>query len=260
MPINIEAVSVCVGYSDFLEVTARENRALFERWVIVTRPEDWATIECCRRNSLDCLTTTEVGLYGAPFYKGRALAMGVTQLSSYAWVLHLDADIVLPRDTLRMLDYARLDKSCIYGVDRFMVRSWKDWKALEASGYLYNQHKYHMFVAPPEDQSIAGINGRLICDRFGFAPIGFFQLYHGTEGLHVNWRWKDFSPVEDTGRYHSDVKFALHWDRQKRVLLPELFAVHLESEQLPCYGANWKGRKTIPFGPPKNLRGSKGGY
>jgi hypothetical protein len=42
--------------------------------------------------------------------------------------------------------------------------------------------------------------------------------------------------------------FAVQWARQHRQLLPELFAVHLESERV-AMGANWKGRTTRPFGP-----------
>jgi hypothetical protein len=38
------------------------------------------------------------------------------------------------------------------------------------------------------------------------------------------------------------------WDRQFRVLLPEVVVLHLESEQAQ-QGANWRGRTTVPFGP-----------
>ena len=37
---KLEAVTVCVGYADFLGVVAEANRHLFDRWVIVTTPGD----------------------------------------------------------------------------------------------------------------------------------------------------------------------------------------------------------------------------
>jgi hypothetical protein len=246
--IAIEAVTVCVGYADFLTETARHNRHIFDRWVVVTRPDDRETIECCRRHSLDCLTTRELGHNGDPFNKGRGIAIGTSQLSSQNWILHLDADIVLPRDTRRMLAIASLDKSSIYGVDRVCLHTWEEWKTLEASGYLYDQHGFHMVVFPPPPAASGELNCRIMRGRFGWTPLGYFQLVHGSDGLHSGWRQKDYSDGDDSAG-HSDMKFAMQWDRDHRILIPEIFAVHLESERVR-FGANWNGRKTRPFGPP----------
>ena len=40
----------------------------------------------------------------------------------------------------------------------------------------------------------------------------------------------------------------LQWARPDRILIPEIVAVHLESEP-SAMGANWKGRTTKAFGP-----------
>jgi len=36
--IKIEAVSVCVGYGDFLAESAKINKGLFDHWTIITEP------------------------------------------------------------------------------------------------------------------------------------------------------------------------------------------------------------------------------
>lgn len=38
--MRIEAVTVCVGYGDFLAVTVRENQYLLDDLVVVTSPDD----------------------------------------------------------------------------------------------------------------------------------------------------------------------------------------------------------------------------
>lgn len=243
--MRIEAVTVCVDYSDFFGETLKQNRGLIDHWVVVTRPEDVNTIELCRKWNLQCITSSEFGRDGQPFNKGRGIALGLAHLATSDWVLHLDADVVLPPQTRQMLEVADLDKTCLYGIDRINVTSWDEWQAMLKSGYPHSQHGYHLCCNFPQP---AKIGTRVVRGRFGYVPIGFFQLWWGGEGIHAGMRWKDY-PDTNSDAAHSDIKFALHWDRAKRVLLPEIVAVHLESEPLP-FGSNWKGRKSKQFGPP----------
>jgi len=246
--IAISAVTVCVGCSDFLEEVARHNRHLFRQWMVVTNPRDGDTLETCRRNSLDCLRTEDVGLYGQPFNKGRALARGISQLSWQDWLLGVDCDIVLPRNTLNVLDSAELEPGKLYGVDRVCLYSWEQWKILEASDYLHRQHDYHINVHPPNmPYGFPPLASRIMRDGFGYTPHGYFQLFHGSDGLHEGWRYKTNALVPETCG-HTDQKFAERWDRRNRVLIPEIIAVHLESERVR-FGTNWTGRRTRWFGP-----------
>lgn len=243
--MRLEAVTVCVGYADFLAETVKHNRPHFDRWVIVTTPGDKETIELCRHRNLECVTTTEFYRGSGKFNKGRGISLGLNYMSSDAWVLHLDADIVLPRMTRPMLDVAHLDPANIYGADRVCLHSWEEWQELLKSGYLDDQHGYHLCCNPYQPKPIGT---RIVRGRHGYTPIGFFQLFHNQEGLHSGFRWKDY-PDSNSDAAHSDIKFALHWDRRNRVLLPEIICVHLESQPMGM-GANWTGRKTPPFGPP----------
>ncbi len=243
--MKLEAVTVCVGFSDFLAESVKWNAAHFERWVIVTTPEDRATIELCRRRNLQCVTTREFDRQSdGTFNKGRGISIGLNHLSTDCFVLLLDADVVLPPATRQMLEVAHLDPACIYGADRVSVQSWERWLELQASGYLHDQHGYHLCANFP-----AGLRPgpRVIRGRHGYVPIGFFQLFHYQEGVHSGYRWKDY-PDSHSDAAHSDIKFALHWDRRRRGLIPEIIVVHLESEPA-AMGANWKGRTTKRFGP-----------
>src|ERR1700733_1266446 len=95
--LNIEAITVCIGYSDFLAETIRFNAGLLDRWIIVTSESDEATREVCRRHSLQTLLSEDHHRGGDDFAKGRLIERGLQQLSADAWRLHLDADIVLPQ-------------------------------------------------------------------------------------------------------------------------------------------------------------------
>lgn len=239
--MRIEAVTVCRGYSDFLSVCAPYNRGLFDRWLIVTDPADAATREVCRRLDLECLLT-EDGSRDGTFAKGRMIERGLSQLSNDGWKLHLDGDIVLPAHTRAALEAADLDPACIYGIDRVMVKSAAAWRQLRDSGYLSNQHDYQNRQRWPAGVEVGA---RWADVREGWAPIGFFQLMHAAALEWGGSRIRRY-PVNHGDACRTDVQFAMLWDRRKRVLLPEIVGVHLESADAPL-GANWKGRTTPPF-------------
>jgi hypothetical protein len=239
----LEAVTVCVRYDDFLAVSAAHNRGLFDRWVIVTTPEDLATREVCRRFNLEVLLSEE-GTRNGAFEKGCLIERGLKQLSANGWRVHLDADIVLPPNLRYALRQADLDESCLYGVDRILVKSWAEWLELLSAGYLATQHDYHHRIGLPHGFTIGS---RWASPRDGYVPIGFFQLWHSSGDEWQGIRIKPY-PADHGNACRTDVQHGLQWDRRKRVLIPELLAIHLESESAKT-GANWNGRTTKRFGP-----------
>ncbi len=89
----------------------------------------------------------------------------------------------------------------------------------------------------------AGIGG-------GYTPIGFFQLWWGAETLTWGSARKWYPQVHGNAA-RTDTQFANLWDRQNRILIPELLVFHLEGENASDgMGHNWNGRKTPRFGPP----------
>lgn len=250
--MKIEAVTVCVGYADFLSETVAWNRPLFDRWLIVTADRDADTKEVCRRHNLEFLVTDDFWRAGAKFDKARAVDRGLQLLAHADWVLHLDADIVVPPHARQTLEAADLDPRSIYGADRIMVRSWERWQEFQRRDFLdRTSRSLHHNVAFPGGYDVGA---RWADIHAGYVPIGFFQLFHRTPTIYRGIRTRRYSPHGHSDAARTDVQFALQWDRRHRVLLPEVVVAHLESEQSPT-GANWAGRTSKPFGPPPGKPG-----
>jgi hypothetical protein len=240
--MNLEAVTVCVGYADFLAVTLPRNLPLFDRWVIVTSPDDHETRELCRRHGITPILTQEFYRDGAEFAKARGINKGIDALGESGWRVHLDADVILPPGFRQAVADADPDPDALYGCDRVMVRSWRDWCRLRDSGYL--QRDYHCRVNFPAGLTVGT---RWANHQHGYCPIGFFQMWNGSADLYRGAHTRPY-PTAHNDAARADVQFAIQWDRRHRHLLPEVVAIHLESEPAPL-GANWKGRTTRRFGP-----------
>lgn len=232
--MRIEAVIVCKDYHDFLSHTLPLNLPHLDRVVVVTHPDDKGTRGLCAKYSVDCLDTTVFHDNGDKFNKGRAARLGLSHLRHDDWLLHIDADIVLPHRFREMLKHAQLNKSCIYGADRLNVKSFEDWAKHKHD--TVPQHQWRYLIQP---HHAFGVGARLLHQEYGWCPIGYFQLWHSSAARTY--------PVIAGSAEHSDVLFAVQWPRDKRILLPEFFVYHLESE-ISRMGTNWTGRKTKPFG------------
>jgi hypothetical protein len=243
--VLLEALTVCVNYGDFLAVAAQHNRALFDRWLVITTPEDEETREVCRQYNLDTLITREGIVPGSEFNRGLLIERGLQQLSTNSWRWNLDSDVILPSHTRQALQLAQLDPEAIYGFDRIMVRSWNDWVRLRDSGYLSQQFRstYEVHFPPGFD-----IGLRWVVPHSGWVPTGFSQLWHASSEHWRGTRVKSY-PSNQNSSSHTDVRHSLQWDRRQRHLLPEIITIHLESEPCP-FGTNWQQRKSQRFGPP----------
>jgi glycosyltransferase involved in cell wall biosynthesis len=238
--VRLECVITCVNYSDFLSYTLPLNLPHIDRLVVVTHPHDKKTQALCAKYSVDCIQTEVMHDYGSKFNKGRAINLGLSNLTHEDWLLHLDADIVLPHRLRAMLDHARLDPKNLYGADRLNVANFEHWQ--KHKDKTVPQHAWRFLVTPNKEFELGS---RLLHNEYGYCPIGYFQLWHSSVGRRY--------PVIAGSAEHSDVVFATQWPRRERVLLPEFFVYHLESEQA-AMGANWTGRKTKPFGPDLTLK------
>jgi hypothetical protein len=242
--MRIEAVTVSVGYGDFLAVTLPENLPLLDHLVIVTAPEDTETQAVCRRHSVHCVVSDDGKRNGGGFNKGRLINRGLDAIGGHDWVLHLDSDIVLPRKLRRMLDWAHLDLACLYGADRQNLVGFDRWQKLKQYAGAWDNHAHqsgHWFH--PE----LPMGSRWVSSLHGYVPIGFFQLWHGSASVQNGYHVRHY-PTDHGDAARTDVQFALQWDRRQRVLLPEVIVLHLESEPAGL-GANWSWRTTKRFGP-----------
>lgn len=111
--LKVEALTVCVDYSADLE-HCLDNRRHFDRWIVVTTPEDERTLKLCRAHGLEARVSTRIRSDGAPFNKGKGLNDGLAVVSPGAWVACIDADVLLPDEFRHALEWSRLDPRAIY--------------------------------------------------------------------------------------------------------------------------------------------------
>ena len=235
--MKIEALTISVGYADFLQETLPHNLHHFDRLLVVTSYEDKQTQNICRRLSVECHPTDVMYSHGDPFNKGRAIDFGLGFLTRNDWIVHLDADIFLPPTTRRWIETAQPDPQCIYGIDRVNCVGYANWRRFIDDPLQRHQHRQHCIVTPPPFP----MGGRIsLANHAGFIPIGFFQMWHGQHARRY--------PLAQGDAEHTDVLHALQWPTKNRRLLPEIIAVHLESEPSKI-GTNWRGRQSRPFAP-----------
>lgn len=109
----IEAVTVCVNYSHFLKI-AISNKNHFDKWFIVTTREDLKTIKLCKEHNLECIYTEKLHENGDRFNKGKAINDGLKAMERKDWIIHIDADTVLPDNFRDIFLYNKMEKKMIY--------------------------------------------------------------------------------------------------------------------------------------------------
>ena len=238
--MRIEGVIVCINYSDFLKVTLPSNKQMFDKLIVVTDTKDEETHKTCEFYNVQCVRTDI-------FYRDSTTpnkALGINEALSYLklddWVIQLDADIWLPPLTRDILENLPLNKESIYGIDRMMCNSFKDWHqfiSLKQSiagiheGWIY-LHLHHF----PIGQRIVQYHGD------GYMPIGYFQMWNPmASGVYTY-------PAEVSGFDRTDVLHLKQFPRENRGFIPELICVHLASQD-HAMGQNWGGRTTKNFLP-----------
>jgi hypothetical protein len=254
---RLEAVTVCVNYADFLAETLPCNLGHFDHLIVVTAEQDRATQQLCRRLGVECRATDLMHYGGDSFAKARAIDYGLAYLRRDDWVVHLDADIWLPPMTRQWIEWAQPDPECIYGIDRCNCTSWDAWrKFIDRPMRQQHQHLHHCLTVPPFDVAHNRpfpMGARISLRQYGgYVPIGFFQMWNA--GKYPERRY----PLIQGSAEHTDVLHAIQWPASKRRILPEIIAVHLESETSEM-GVNWKGRKSKPFGADAGTKDSRAG-
>lgn len=232
---KLECVVVCDRYHDFLSHTLPSNKFLFDRMVVVTSFEDKETQKICEFYHVKCIKTDDINSRKGEFCKGKAINVGLKELDMDGWVLHSDADMWYPPQTRLLLQQAELDKTMIYGCDRFIVtgkQAWNDFLEQPKS-----QHEANAYIHP----HAFPIGTRVMHDfAGGFVPLGFTQLWFPLISGIMTY------PEDHSNAGRGDTIFSQNWPRSKRGFLPEIIGYHLESTDSKM-AANWSGRITSPF-------------
>jgi len=236
--LKIEAVVTSVGMADFLAHTLPMNIGHFDRYVVVTAPEDRDTQRVARYWGATCVLTDAFRSRWGEFCKGTGLNDGLAICDRTDWLSHMDVDIAQPPVFRRYIEEASLDKSMIYGCDRAEFKSYRDWQRYIGNPALHTDGGASCFIDPQH-------HGRRLGTRLhfghagGYITLGFLQLWNVASGIT---EYKQ----GHTDAAREDNEFAMRWPRAKRGFLPEIIVYHLESEDAPM-AVNWKGRKTKPF-------------
>jgi hypothetical protein len=128
-----------------------------------------------------------------------------------------------------------LEKEKLYSMDRVQCPNAKEWDKFREDQLVKTDVSW--FCYPPQGWQVGT---RLVHgDYGGYMPIGYFQLWHSSQRIR-------YPITVDGDAEHTDVLHSAEWSRPNRVLIPEMYCVHLASERFPM-GANWKGRKTPLF-------------
>jgi hypothetical protein len=240
----LEAVTVCVNYSDFLAHTLPANRTMFNNMVVVTDTTDAATLAICNKYNVRCIQTDTFYKNGG-FNKAAGINEGLKALNQTDWVVHLDADIILPPLTRHILEKTPLDPTKIYGIDRLMCPTYQAWinyyESVESihQGWAFT-HLNH-FPAGTRLVQYGEYLPQGEGSPDGWVPIGFFQMWRPQAISHARY------PEKHGAADRTDVQHAKRYDRAHRELLPEIVCIHLDSESAPM-GSNWLGRQTARFG------------
>jgi hypothetical protein len=147
---GVEAVTVCVNYAESLKKTLA-NKRHFDRWVIVTTDYDKETQKVCAENQIECVVSDRIhegGVYvythsglktatglrhgekvrldRAPLAKGKAINDGFARCDKTDWLIHIDADTLLPKTFRQTLSKLDLDGDCLYGLSQRVSESGDD--------------------------------------------------------------------------------------------------------------------------------------
>lgn len=241
--MNLQAVIVCVNYADFFEHTGAENQKIFNKVVVVTDIKDTEVTKLCLQFGYTCVKTDVFYENGATFNKYAGINEGLKHIDADAWVVFLDSDIALPKETRRVLEKLDLDPTCLYGMDRINITGYDSWiRFKKGNGTLNNN--WMLTTASKElgarlvhIYGQQGENGRFE----GWRPLGYCQIAKRSAFNQY--------PQESKSADHCDLVFARMWPREKRVFIPEIFCIHLETKNGELSGVNWYGRKSPKFEP-----------
>lgn len=212
----LHAITVCVDYADFLRLSIFWNKRLFDRWTIVTVPEDKDTIQLCEENGLEIAFTERLKFNNANFNRGAAINDGIAAAKPTDWVAIIDADTLLLEDLRPQLH------------DTYS---------------LYSTHRTYLFGW---DSFVGWLKGeplRACCNHD--CSYGFLQVVHNGHP-YVQGGWYSEQHGDASA---SDLDFRDRWEFNHERKHFTQCCVHVGPTAI-----NWHGRKSAPFYTKEMLR------
>lgn len=221
MERKIEGVTVCVDYSDFLEVTLPQAKKVFDNVIVVTSSRDKETQRIAGEMGADVVVTDSFYDNGDSFNRGKGINKGFERLKYCDWVCNFDSDIYFPKGFREGLEKHDLNEKFIYGVNRCNLEGRKNYENYILGKWFSEE----------------------ICQYDNFwksnsIPLGYFQLF--------NWVLPTWYPEGRRDASYSDVDFSVKWNVEHRKYIDDLMVYHLVSDRA-ILGQNWEGRKSAKF-------------
>ena len=212
----MNALSVSVGYDDYLALTLPHNLVHFDAMLVVTTSQDQATQALVEKwsetHDVEHYATDAFHKDGAPFNKGLAIEEGFEALGREGWIMLLDADTVLPEVLSPPAEGWREDS--LYSPQR---------RLCDDPGW---------FTPELEWDTLPYGNEKGI---FPFEFAGYCQLFHASA---PNLKTLPWYPGSFPTAQACDSWFYERWPKRKRVR-PPFEVLHLGPTR-----ENWKGRVT----------------
>lgn len=185
---NAVALVVSVNMGDYLSVTMKNNRPLFEHYYVLTSPDDGEARGICSDFDAKLITYDRFfGLPGRPFNKSGGVRHAQEALHSRhraKWIVLMDTDVLLPPEMAK-IETEGMRKVALYGMRRFDAHTYEDYRA-----------------------------GRLREYPSKFA--GYFQMYHDKSKL--------YDPI---GRDASESDMIFRDRFPRRILIPDMSLTHM---------------------------------
>ena len=204
---EIIPIVTSVKMDDYLSVTMRHNRHLFELYYVLTSPDDEATRILCGGFEANMLTYDH--FFDVPrctFNKSGGIRMAqeiIHEKHRAKWVILMDADIILPAE-LAAVKTSAFTKRWMYGMKRVDAHNYED--------YVSNKLRpYHQIFS------------------------GYFQMYHNKSALY---------PPKSFNASWCDTAFRNLFPR--RILIPGMSVVHIGERQMHWNGRSMERLKWGP--------------
>lgn len=219
---RLQAVTVCINYADYLECVV-ENARHFDRWIVISVPDDKDTARLCRKHGLDCRQSRTLKSDGSDFdaayNKSSVVNEALDLLDPQGWALIVDADVRLPRYFRERVAGLPLESGALYGMSGRKICGERG--MFEA-----------LLEAEPWERYCARHSG-----IFGY--INLFDLEHPLNR---------YLPSQSRAQ-HDDNRFQERFPLSHRRMLP-MTVLHTG---LQC--ENWHRRRTPAFiGTPRSAR------
>lgn len=230
--MNIHALTVCVDYWDFLEITFGSVMRHLMSWTIVTKPGQREQIpRMILNHPLVHLVETEVfTARGATFNKGAAMEEGRRTMLARGlwedWILFIDADIMPVMNSFAWAEIAedrgKLTRDTLYGAWRYQGTITE---VSEIDQLADGMGRFKVSFDPERDR----IKGDGVA-------VGYFQMFHSSDRAVRTRPGEDLLETHWLHAGNYDNGFMARWPRQRRKILEGVTLVHLGERD------NWWGR------------------